>query len=707
MTYYLPQEYTEHYIVPFSDVDGNEWKVSIQEPWYEDSVVPLVGGEIPVEWTGRGDESQDEVILGSTGTLRLICTAETASHFVKGALIPNYINERRVQVFQKINGSWALFWQGFILPETFSQAWDATPYEIELPIVSVVAALEYMPMPLPTESIYDYFEEQTDIAGLLRAIFEWCGAEVFRIVTNKPIYEDFNGETQSTSQTSAVHWTQGVVSFSHFYDRENGQIRPKTFKDVVEMIAYPYGKVQDYSYDVCFLMRWKYDAVPAEDNIKLYSIAIWSSYTNQEYGTGNRFRDYSDIPKLSLSDLHTESTDNTKSIISGPNKVGFSVQPKTTKDIFELSEKFIDASLPIGDTLAGKPIEQAVFNGKRRFLYAIHKNYVHTEFVEDLAVTNTRDSNLANYPFCRVVDVTADSDTNKFSLEKSVPLGLCFNVNAYNDEWKYQDISFTIPKGVKTRYYATLIKLTIKCYDINEWEPWDTGHAGNIGVNFQIKDLTANKWLKKSGDNLIWTENESLLVLSNLIDNDGAVEAYFNEYRETGDTSVHKLWMRFRGIATDKVDGNTYGRIFMDVKLEYERYKFLDNGGFPQASVMSSFADGIAYARNISGGSNGESLDISMETQAGNSNATIDGSVALPFNSFCDATKYMDMADREKIELESVKSERYQVPGGFYWLAGQYAVITDGSKVYIPVAVGMNPRMNTLKLTLVSTNVES
>ena len=52
MTYYEPQSYAERYFIPFSDVDGHEWKVSIQQPEYEGTATALQGAEIPVEWMG-------------------------------------------------------------------------------------------------------------------------------------------------------------------------------------------------------------------------------------------------------------------------------------------------------------------------------------------------------------------------------------------------------------------------------------------------------------------------------------------------------------------------------------------------------------------------------------------------------------------------------------------------------------------------------
>ena len=219
MTYHKPQLYFEHYFVRFDDVEGNAWRISIQKPQENNNPVELTGAEFPVEWMGKGDESQDEVVLGSTGTIRLVCmNASQKALFTQGALLPTAINDCRVQVKKQEQNDWIVFWQGFIVPQTFSQDWDRTPYEIELPIASVVASLEYFPMPMPTDNCYDNFQEQTNIAGLLRCIFAWSGCQVMNLLTNKPIYEDFNGQTQPVpGQQYNAHWTQGIVSASYFY----------------------------------------------------------------------------------------------------------------------------------------------------------------------------------------------------------------------------------------------------------------------------------------------------------------------------------------------------------------------------------------------------------------------------------------------------------------------------------------------------------
>jgi hypothetical protein len=101
----------------------------------------------------------------------------------------------------------------------------------------------------------------------------------------------------------------------------------------------------------------------------------------------------------------------------------------------------------------------------------------------------------------------------------------------------------------------------------------------------------------------------------------------------------------------------------------------------------------------------GEALSISFKTRAGNNNAKFQNIV--PYNGFCDYPNYIDKQNREKIEISEATFERVidQWSGARFYIAAQYCVVVDGSKVYVPVAVGMNPRMNTIKLILVTTNV--
>lgn len=708
MRYYIPQDYTEHYVVPFSDVDGNEWKVSIQEPNYHGTPVTLVGASEPIEWMGRGDEDQTEVILGSTGTLRLVRTGDTDIYFNKNSLLPTYINDRRVQVFMMRNGTWALFWQGFILPESFSQDWDATPSEVELPLVSVVAALEYFPLPLKEENdCYTSFASQTNIAGLLRAIFIWSGCEIFHLVTNKPIYEDFNGQTQSSSSGTKVHWTQGKVSSEYFYERENGVIRPKTFKDMLEILTYPYGKVQDYADDVCILMRWMDDA---NEESKLYAIPVWDDYGAKAWADDYIFSEYTDIPYINLTDITTESTDNTQSEILAPREVNFSVDPEAYSEIFSFNEKYIKPTLPLPTTEPVGMENAMIGSGKRRFLYSISQNDVNIDFAEDWGIIVLPDNAAAKERhFCRVVDITANTDTKKTTSDLIVPLGLCFNVPAKDNE---VDISFTVPQGVRSRVWSTLIKLSLKFYLLEKENP-GADIEDKVDVSLYIQDLSEDKWLMRhaSGEQegqWSWISTKTAISLSELMGDNGTLELYFNEYRDGGDVLPHKLHFEFYVKSKLTLWGDTFGRAFMDMSLEYVEHCFLDNNNvIAWGNVMAVMAKNITMKRTMSGNGQGEDLDIELKTMAGNQNVVAKNNIAFPYNSFCDATTYIDTVARKKIEIEAAKSERLPWGGYYYSLAAQYAVVKDSYKVFIPVAVGMNPRMSTLRLTLVSTNVNA
>ena len=152
--------------------------------------------------------------------------------------------------------------------------------------------------------------------------------------------------------------------------------------------------------------------------------------------------------------------------------------------------------------------------------------------------------------------------------------------------------------------------------------------------------------------------------------------------------------------------------MYCDIKLEYaeeNRMVEVDNNWtYSAEAVRAELAKGINDKSDIAGeGSGDEELEIELKTRAGNRNIVTNDNVRMPENSFNDYTGYADTCDREQIEIDSAQFERYEIGVDVLDFATSYLVVTDGSKVFIPVAVGMNPKMNTLYLRLVSTNVTS
>ncbi len=701
MEYYVSKDYKPRYVIPFDDVDGNHWKVSIEEPNFVGSVTTLTGGEFPVRWEGEGDESQEEVVLGSTGRLSIVCLSGQESLFTVGNILPREINDRRVQVLRDMgSGNWYPYWQGFIKPETLSQDWDAAPYEIELPIVSAVAAMEYFLMPLPNQphenmNAYDeLFFGVTNIAGLLRAIIAASGCDFRNIITNWSWYYDMTGEVKMIprpgfpDQYYEMHWTQGTASSLFFYDVEDGVMQPKTFKDVLENVCYPYGKIHEYGKDFAVMMRTMDDAATVS---QLFYMPVWEDYETGELSDEVRFITYTDVPlyKIVMSDVLPAGTDNAISNISAPSLLSFMNDVEKKKEIFELTDKFIKPTLPLGDTWAGKPIISNAFNGMTRYLYCIDKQYVDLTFADNWLFQDNR-------AFCRVIEAKGESnDTVNYDI--TAPLAFCFNrqTSAVNTK-------FTPKIGFLTRPTRNRIKLTLKCWYFGEEDSingtYMSGPA-NAKISFLVKDETASKYLNYSSGSWVWEDTTNGNDVSDMTFENGECTLMFNEPRGTNDNSLHKLEFTFAGYSNIGSVG-TYGQLYMTFKLEYVK-----NATIYEDVLMNEFGGAVLNnGNNQTLGGNGEKLEINFETMAGKKQ-TIDGSMMLPANSFCNSKEFIDLEQREKIEIEAAQFERYYQSSHYFDLALNYAVITDGSKVFIPVAVGMNPRMNTLKLTLVSTNV--
>lgn len=713
MKYYFSQQYQERYFIQFADVDENVWRVSIQDPLYFGDATELTGGEFPVEWEGRGDEDQTEVVLGSTGSIRLVCMPGQEDIFKSGALLPKEINDRRVQIMRYTKAGsdyiWGIYWQGFILPETFTQAWDRTPYEIEIPIVSAIAATEYFPMPTLTDyaqnnSLHEKFMGQTNIAGLLRLMIDALGCDYRNIVTNKPIYEDFNGKTQvipvsghTGSMSYEAHWTQGTVSAQNYYDFDNGTFKPRTFKDVLENICYPYGKVQEYSTDILFLMRWRNDA---DSDSRLYSMNVYDR--DRDLASEVRFGDYLPIHKLNLSDLTFAGADHSLSLLPAPESVNFTNNVEKNTEIFELTDKYIKTDLNFDKSWApaGTQGHFQGLNGKNRYVVTFGPEYVNMGFGYNFISGNVGSGSFNGQkekPFCRVVEVSGD-DEQGYTYSLPVPLGLCFNVDETIEDEQVAYTNFVLLNGVRSIPGINRIKMTITPYIVSEQDPEHNmpSIAGVVRLGFGIRDTYTGKWLKIEENENIWIDEQIGNNYDYLKEDGNSWTLFFNEERSSSDNTSHKLLFDFY-FTNKKWTGIDYGKAYLTFKLEY-----VADDGYYEDAVAAKFAEGLGKNGDIRQyGGSGESISINFETMAGKKHLLTDGGLLMPYNSFCNAQTYIDTQEREKLEIDGVKFERNPVD-----FLANYIVVKDGEKVYLPVAVGMNPRMNKMKLTLVSTNVK-
>jgi hypothetical protein len=154
-------------------------------------------------------------------------------------------------------------------------------------------------------------------------------------------------------------------------------------------------------------------------------------------------------------------------------------------------------------------------------------------------------------------------------------------------------------------------------------------------------------------------------------------------------------------------------RMFASLKLEYVPYNRInsrdpDTGAveIPLAPLFDQVSKDVSPRAEILNANGGDGdLSLEMKTRCGLTYKDSVGGRIVPFNSFCDAPSYIDMGQREMIELSDVEFERFYYSSYYFDPVTLYSVVLDGDKVYIPVAVGMNPRMNTMRLRLISSNV--
>lgn len=124
-----------HWRCRFKSIDDTLYSVNIYDATYTGQPVELTGAAAPFETQEDGDEDMLAPVRISTGTLRLI-NMNTID-----ALIPATPKARPVTLTHTEGGATITDWQGYIQQAQFTQQWTATPYEIELPVVSALGIL--------------------------------------------------------------------------------------------------------------------------------------------------------------------------------------------------------------------------------------------------------------------------------------------------------------------------------------------------------------------------------------------------------------------------------------------------------------------------------------------------------------------------------------------------------------------------------------
>ena len=125
-----------HWRVPFMALDGTPYQIDIYEPNYSGSVVVLKGGAQPFVTQETDDEDAFLPIRSSSGYITVICESQS----LVDAILPVNVHDRYVELVDVTPNANKVVWNGYILPEEYSGDWNVTPFELQLPIASPIAA---------------------------------------------------------------------------------------------------------------------------------------------------------------------------------------------------------------------------------------------------------------------------------------------------------------------------------------------------------------------------------------------------------------------------------------------------------------------------------------------------------------------------------------------------------------------------------------
>jgi len=258
------------YRVLFGSDTNKERKIDIYAE-YSGSAIELTAGESPFVTSEANSENIETNLRPSTGTMQICTKVPAASVAAMGKsmltiedMLPEDNADRPVVLSEKVNGSWVTKWQGFVSCEVYDQDYTANPQNLEIPIISMIEALDSIK--LKYEDIEWYITIKTAIRMALAKVTHAAGISLFdRVYFPNVNYQILNKYIDpSILIEMSLHDNENKVDYV-----ENGN----SFKTIVE--------------NVCKLMGWivreegrNIYFVPTNHNTGDSVTMVYQSYAN-------------------------------------------------------------------------------------------------------------------------------------------------------------------------------------------------------------------------------------------------------------------------------------------------------------------------------------------------------------------------------------------------------------------------------------------
>ena len=685
------------YITKFRDSDEGLWTVAIQRQDVAPATGPIefIPGKQPLEWSGKSNGEQGEILLPTTGTLCLRITNETVGEISIGKLLPAKYNDRRVIVTRDN----IVAWQGFLLPETYDQDWVAPDFEIELSICDTVSSLQYV--------FLEGNESATNIIQLLYSAYKRVGGDLSIsdfLVSDRQLYYARNGAPTSRRD----HWGSGGFYPAYFASTEDGD--KKSYKEIIEILLAPYGRLRQIG------QRWYVGTDKATST---------SLYMPNADGLG-RLNGKRMVVVVVDMDKEVAGTRNTQSILPPPSKVTLKYEAEkgnvdySGDDIFKIKSDIIISSYSSGYRDMSELRYLAVSPESLKWpVQLIRHTLVMPHFFSD------RDGHIESNWTAWTLEDRTPWDCTGFSqvLENNggweVKNGLVFGQRRLIrdlTDWTFTlDVSadeFRLQKEVQTSdSFRLKLRMKSQRTNLNDRDSWSYppfgemqpyvqiyyGESQNSKSHVLVRNLFTGEWSwsQTYPPNQIWFNDSvrtSLFPVSwfesgaNLrIPNDHGYLT-FVVYAGQGGLSVVPREVAFHGDNLWQIDSHS---ILSEFELTYTEYNenaqtLLDWNKEIRSTVITQLPGGT------------EELELEYKTLA--NEAPTPETFLAPRRSFCDSSTAYISRPRQLLDIGAVSLNDYNLAGVAF-----PAIFRFGGEAYFPLSVGMDCRRNRAKLKLIKT----
>lgn len=532
-----------HWQCCFQSLEGVQYAVNVYERDYAGSVVPLTGAAEP--FVTQEDDSDDifTPVRVQTGYLRVIDTDGTLLE----DMIPTNNTEKMVRLvtgtyigtwpagtFRQGSGNDSVKWQGFLQAQAYTQPWDSHVNVLELPVKSMLGALDDIHIPDSRAS------QETRIAGV-----------VARALTD--LLQD-DGATSPYGYVYSVddgymsaNWLTARVQWAVFFSEETVNNEGDSYRQLVGVSYYE-------ALAMCLAL---FGLTAREDGMNLYFAHydqtasmqckvlryLWSAVTSMADGGSVQVSNIGDLTaKDLLAALTFKGTDNVAGFLQGARSakvevnlsggVAFGLElPETTEDA--------SAVIDVQDIYKGHVYVQPHaprVNGIETFTFSEYQN---------VGVSGSNRVGSSTYAKCLTNSVlyrplydphysnTDNLHTGAFPCRwyyrtepTQSPLlvnGLFLNQQYLDSGWSFTPYyCYSLQSALSYRYHNGYLRINMKCYNFmrgslagdsnklyfGEFTTiWDVKPQTKLYfiLTWGTKEWNGTEWVTQSGDHNTFT----------------------------------------------------------------------------------------------------------------------------------------------------------------------------------------------------------